>query len=151
MDALRRIVQVLRASAGAAEHALGVTGAQLFVLRELAATPHLSINELSTRTFTHQSSVSLVVQRLVRRKLVAKAVGRHDHRRVELRLTHAGRALLRAAAPAAQEHLLQAILHLPGNDRRALAEGLKAVAEQIDPKNGRAPMLFEEQPPPPKK
>src|SRR5690348_7076599 len=87
MDALRRIVQILRASAGAAQHDFGLTGAQLFVLEVLGAAPGMSVGELAARTFTHQSSVSLVVRRLVQRGLVLKAAARDDGRRVELRVT----------------------------------------------------------------
>src|SRR4051794_8130303 len=65
MDAIRRIVRVLRVSSRAAEKQVGLSGAQLFVLHKLADTPALSLNELADRTRTHQSSVSVVVQRLV--------------------------------------------------------------------------------------
>src|SRR5207245_8424988 len=109
-DALRRIVQVLRASAMAAEQEVGLTGAQMFVLRQLGAAPRSSIGEVAARTFTHQSTVSLVVQRLVRRELVSKAAARHDRRRMELTVTDAGRAILHSAPQAAQERLLDAVV-----------------------------------------
>src|SRR3954449_11206732 len=73
MDAIRRIVRVLRVSSRAAEKQGGLSGAQLFVLHKLADAPALSLNELADRTRTHQSSVSVVVQRLVDRELVARA------------------------------------------------------------------------------
>ena len=143
MDALRRIIQILRASAGAAQHDFGLTGAQLFVLEELGAAPGLSVNELAARTFTHQSSVSLVVQRLVRQGLVEKAGAPHDRRRVELKVTGAGRAIVRRAPHVAQQRLLEGIARLPARDRRALAKALAAIASHMgrDPRPAR--MLLE--------
>jgi DNA-binding MarR family transcriptional regulator len=67
LDSLRRIVQVLRESSRRAERQLGISGAQLFVLEKLAEAPSQSLNELAERTHTHQSSVSTVVARLVKR------------------------------------------------------------------------------------
>src|SRR5579885_2556290 len=72
VDALRRLVRELRDSARLAQGRTAITGAQLFVLRALAAEPGLSINELAERTMTHQSSVSVVVSRLVARGLVTR-------------------------------------------------------------------------------
>jgi tetratricopeptide (TPR) repeat protein len=62
---LREIVQALRESSRRAEQRLGISGAQLFVLEKLADAPSQSLNDLAARTFTHQSSVSTVVARLV--------------------------------------------------------------------------------------
>ena len=57
LNSLRRIVQGLRMTAHSVEWRLGITGAQLFVLRELAEAPGLSIRRLSERTYTDPSSV----------------------------------------------------------------------------------------------
>jgi hypothetical protein len=76
LDAIRRIVRVLRQSSARTERELGVGGAQLFVLHQLASAPAGSVNQLAARTYTHQSSVSVVVQRLVEQWLVARLVER---------------------------------------------------------------------------
>src|SRR5437763_1011424 len=59
MDAIRRIVRVLRVSSRACEKQVGLSGAQLFVLHKLEEAPALSLNQLADRTRTHQSSVSV--------------------------------------------------------------------------------------------
>src|ERR1700736_4643110 len=82
LDAFRRIVQMLRMSARDAEERVGLSGAQLFALQQLASMPGASVNDLAARTFTHQISVSLVLRRLVERGLVAKVSARDDGRRV---------------------------------------------------------------------
>src|SRR3954468_13732349 len=72
LDAIRRIISVLRRSSRRAETEVGLGAAQLFVLQQLAAAPAGSINELAERTYTHQSSVSVVVRRLVKDGLVER-------------------------------------------------------------------------------
>src|SRR5579871_4327328 len=121
LDAFRRIVQTLRASGRDIERKVGLSSAQLFALQQLAGMSGASINDLAARTFTHQSSVSVVVQRLVARKLVAKATAADDRRRVRLSVTDQGRALLRRSPEPVQERLIAGIAALPPNERRALA------------------------------
>ncbi len=90
LDAIRRIVQALRESSRLAESRVGLSGAQLFVLRTAAEVPGLSLNELAERTRTHQSSVSAVVTRLAREGLVQKRAADGDARRVESACRRAG-------------------------------------------------------------
>ena len=91
LDAVRRIVQTLRESSRAAEKAVGLSGAQLFVLQTLAEAPGLSLNELAARTHTHQSSVSTVVVAAGRARAGAARRRRPATRAaLELRLSAAG-------------------------------------------------------------
>lgn len=144
LDAFRSIVQALRLSAGA--RAAGVSSAQLFALQQIAEYPSLSINDLAARTFTHQSSVSVVVQRLVAQRMVAKIAPPDDRRKQCLALTARGRAAVRRAPKAVQQQLIAAIAALPSRDRRALVRSLETVARRVAPDifSTRAPMLFEE-------
>src|SRR5262245_6385901 len=80
LDAFRRIVQALRMNEGARGAARRVGSAQLFALQQIAEHPGASINDIAALTFTHQSSVSVVVQRLVRRGLAASVVASDDRR-----------------------------------------------------------------------
>src|SRR4029079_10230422 len=84
LDAIRRIVRARRESSRATEQSVGIGAAQLFVLQRLAGAPGLSLNELAARTFTHQSSVSVVVSRLVDRGLLTRARGGDDGRRIAI-------------------------------------------------------------------
>lgn len=146
LDGIRHVVRVLRVSARAAEHRVGVSGAQLYVLHQLAERPATSLNALAARTHTHQSSVSVVVARLVRRGLVERRVSAADGRRIELALTAAGRRLVRRAPAAAQERLVVALRRLPAADRARLAVGLSRLVRSLGVA-GRTPgMFFEEGP-----
>lgn len=142
LDAIRRIVRVLRVSSRAAEKQVGLSGAQLFVLHKLADAPALSLNELAGRTRTHQSSVSVVVQRLVDRGLVARVRSDADGRRLELSLTPQAKALLRKAPGAAQEKLVEALERMPAAGRRQLARLLHKLVHDTGIDGEAAEMFF---------
>jgi DNA-binding MarR family transcriptional regulator len=146
LDSIRRIVRALRESSRKTERSVGLGAAQLFVLQRLAGAPPLSINELADRTLTHQSSVSVVVSRLVRGGLVARTRAAADGRRVAITLTPAGRALLERAPAAAQDRLIGALglLGLPA--RRDLARHLGRLVEAMALPHHHPPMFFERAP-----
>jgi DNA-binding MarR family transcriptional regulator len=147
LDAIRRIVRALRESSRAAERTVGIGAAQLFVLHRLAAAPGLSLNELAARTFTHQSSVSVVVSRLVDRGLLTRTRGGDDGRRISISLTPAGRALLARAPAAAQDRLLAGLSLLGAGSRRQLADLLGRLVDSMALPERNPPMFFEAAPP----
>jgi DNA-binding MarR family transcriptional regulator len=144
LDALRQIVQTLRVGR-AGEQRAGLSSAQLFALQQIAEHPGASVNDVAALTFTHQSSVSVVIQRLVRQRLVAKVAASEDRRRHQLAVTVEGRRLLSRAPVAVQEHLIAAIAALGATERRVLARTLGKIARRIASGDGSAgpPMFFE--------
>lgn len=144
LDAIRIIVQSLRESSRAAEKHVGLSGAQLFVLRAVADIPGLSLNELADRTRTHQSTVSVIVAGLADRGLLARSAAAADARRVELRLSAAGRRRLQRAPHAAQERLIAAVDALPAAQRAQLATLLGAVVQRMAAHRQRPTMFFED-------
>src|ERR1051326_6050966 len=87
MNAVRSIVRAQRINTRAIELKMGISLAQLFVLQQLADRPSDSLNDLAERTATHQSSVSVVVRRLVERGLVSRTASSVDQRRLQMDLT----------------------------------------------------------------
>ena len=144
LDSIRRLVRMLRVSDRQAQAELGVSGAQLFVLTELGRTPSLSLNDLAARTLTDQSSVSVVVTRLVEASLITRDRDTRDARRLVLNLTRSGRALLQKAPPVAQERLLAVFDRLADDERKQFADTFEEIVENIGGDEGPAPMLFEE-------
>lgn len=144
LDALRRIVRALGISARTAERSVGVTGAQLLVLQLLRDAPARSLNELAMHTFTHQSTVSVVVDRLVTRGLVSRRRSRQDARRLQLTLTGAGREALRRSPPPAQAQMIAALQALPPRRRRDLAQSLETVVATMGLSLEPPGMLFDE-------
>jgi DNA-binding MarR family transcriptional regulator len=146
LDGIRLIVRALRESSRDAERAVGLSGAQLFVLQRLTGAPALSLNQLADRTLTHQSSVSVVVAKLARRGLVARTRAADDARRLEISLTAAGREVLGRAPAAAQDRLIAALAMLGPAARRSLAQDLGRLVDAMalpEDQQRNPPMFFE--------
>ncbi len=155
MDAIRRIVREIRLSSRAVEKSLGVSGAQLFVLQRLAAVAARggrapSIAELAEETATDPSSVSVVVSRLVARRLLVRRPSPLDGRRSEVAIPPAGLELLASAPPPpVQERLIAALTNISAAEREAVVSGLEAVVRELGAGEGAAPMLLEDEDPVP--
>jgi len=125
MDAIRCIVHAARVASRGTEMQFGLSGAQLFVLRKLADGKAASLNELAQRTLTHQSSVSVVVQKLVKSRMVSSAASPVDRRRIELSITPKGRRTIVNSPQGAPDKLIAALEKMPAPSRRQLADLLQ--------------------------
>lgn len=143
LNELRRLVQGLRASSHAVERELGISGAQLFVLRELAAEPGVSIRRVSERTLTDPSSVSTVVSRLVESGLVTRARQASDARASRLEISRKGAALLARAPEPYQARVIAALRGLAPRRLREFRLALREVVDALELERGEAPLFFE--------
>jgi DNA-binding MarR family transcriptional regulator len=140
---IRALIAVLQTSARAVESRSGLTNAQLFLLRQIAATDGLTINDLADRTSAAQSSVSVVVGRRVKSGRVRRGRGPARGSRLGYPRTARGRTtLLRAPAPTT-ERLLDALGRLEPGEVRSISRGLKALLAMLDESTEQRPLLFE--------
>jgi len=144
VNSLRRIVRALHRSHRLAEQKFELSAAQLLVLQRLAEVPSLSVNELADRTFTHQSTVSVVVTRLVGRGLVRRTRADDDARRAELVLTASGRLLLQRAMSSALAQLIDALDAMPTTRLRNIGGCLDGVVDALGVSAEPPGMFFEE-------
>ncbi len=143
MNAIRRIIHALQVGSHASQKNLGISGAQLFILQILGGGDVMSINELATRSCTHQSSVSVVARRLVEAKLVKRAASAVDGRRLDLSVTEAGRRLLKARMITPQERLIAALAQLEPKRLFELRSLLEEVVAACGFDSGPIAMFFE--------
>lgn len=144
LDSIRRIVRALRISSSSAEKQVGLSGAQLFVLQKLAdGGRSLSLNELARRTVTDQSSVSVVVQKLVKRGLVKSARSETDGRRIEMELTSAGRKITAKSSGAAQQRLIESLKTMKPAQRKKLAQLLDLLVHEAGIASATPSLFFE--------
>ena len=144
LDAFRRLTRHLRQADRQTEQRLGISGAQLFTLEQLGQSPAQSVNELAELTRTHQSSVSVVASRLVERGLAARRQSDNDARRVELRITSAGQALLRRSPATPQSRMITALERMPPGSLASLAELLDNMVEEMGAGGVQPTMFFED-------
>ncbi|HET9135365.1 MAG TPA: MarR family transcriptional regulator [Candidatus Kapabacteria bacterium] len=144
LNAIRRLVQTIRIASRDSEKNVGLSAAQLFVLRKLNEEGDLSLNDLADATLTHQSSVSVVVTKLVERGLIKRTRSNIDGRQLVLNVTVKGQALLRKAPKPAQDGLIVGIEMLDSKSRKDLDRSLARLVDILHlPIDKPAPMLFD--------
>ncbi len=143
LDDIRRLVQAIRLSSGNSEKDLGLSAAQLFVLHKLREENGLSINDLGERTLTHQSSVSVIVQKLEAKKLVKRTVSETDGRKFNVMLTAKGVALMKKAPPSIQDSLIAALAKMKPEMRRQFSLSFAVFLQKAGIK-GKASMMFDD-------
>lgn len=144
LNALRSIFRAIRLDTRSIELTMGISLAQLFVLQQLVERPADSLNDLAERTATHQSSVSVVVRRLVDRGYVSRTSSPSDKRRVEIAVTATGRELLAGAPVTIQMRLMSAVREMGRDEQHALAELLERWLRGAGVDGASPPMLGED-------
>jgi DNA-binding MarR family transcriptional regulator len=144
LQKVRAVVEGLSKSARSVENKTGVTNAQLFLLQQIRAGRHLTVNELAALAMTTQSTVSIVLSRLESKGLVKRTRSPVDRRSVVLQLTAAGKRLLRRAPRPATSEVLRALARLSEEELTAVSRGLGALGRELGLAVKPQSMLFEE-------
>ena len=129
--AWRRLAHAVRLSERLAERSTGLSGAQLFALRQLSNAPGCSLGELAELTVTHASSISVVVSRLLEKGLVTRDRDTVDARRLVLSVSPAGHRMLADAPESADHKLQQAMEALEPEARTELTRHLERLATAV--------------------
>lgn len=116
-----------------------LTPVQYAALAQIASEPGLDQATLASHIAHDRTTIGGVVDRLVEKGLVARAINRKDRRARELRVTDQGKQMLAAIAPAVAE--TQRIL-LSGLSEKEAAQFMKLFAKAIAALNdlSRAPL-----------
>lgn len=142
VQGLRRIVKALQTYSQDVRSAYGLTGPQLWALKTLQQHRRLSTGRLAAALAVHQSSVSILVDRLGRRGLVRRLRGRRDHRVVEIELTPRGAGLASDAPEPAQGRLLHALQAMPAREVGAIRHSVDRLVEAMEAADLHARFFF---------
>ena len=145
MSAIRSLIREMRVNTRAIESKAGMSLAQLFVLHCLAEKSADSLNELAVRTATHQSSVSVVVTRLLQKGYVSRTPSAVDRRRVLLEITPLGREMLSNAPATIQMRLISSLRTMAPDDATTLATLIRRWISGAGIDTSLAPMLGEDE------
>lgn len=115
----------------AVEKTCGISGSQLWILRDIAASPGTGVSRLAERLSIHQSTCSLLVEKLVSAGLVIKTRSTADQRRVGLEVTRSGKQLLKIAPGPAAGMLPEALRQLPDVALRTLQVNLDQLISHL--------------------
>jgi MarR family transcriptional regulator, organic hydroperoxide resistance regulator len=144
LNAFRNLVKALRVADRAGVKRYGLGSGQIFVLHELSRESPLSVNELAERTATDQSTVSVVVGKLVRKGFVARTRSGADARRAELALTTKGKHVLKKLPPPVQHLLMNAVRRLSADRAGDFAAILEDIVASLGAIDEFPPLFFQE-------
>jgi len=112
------------------EETCGISGSQLWIVREIQDLPGIGVSALAVKLSIHQSTCSQLVEALVARGYVTKARYAYDQRRVGLNLTKAALKALENTPGPAEGVLPKALSGLSNPSLTVLSSHLdKLIAE----------------------
>lgn len=121
----------------------GVSGAQLWALSEVGATPGLTISGLARKLSIHLSTSSNVLDKLEAQKLIRRERNKVDQRVVRVYLTAAGVRILRKAPQPVEGVIPNALRKMPASALKTLERDLGRLldlASVRDPEEGMKPL-----------
>jgi DNA-binding MarR family transcriptional regulator len=116
-------------------HDLGITGPQRLVLRVVGLLPGVSAGELAATLHVHPSTLTGVLQRLARQKLLDRIDDPRDRRRAVLRLTRAGVRANSIRIGTVESAIAEALKGVSAHDRSAARRALERIAEHLEPRD----------------
>ena len=125
----RTIFSAVRQHTQWVEAQCGISGAQLWVLYELAARPGLRVSELANALAIKRSTASNLLDKIEQRGLIRRERGSPDQRAVHLYLTDAGVAIMAKAPQPAQGVLIDSLNRLSADELAALDRGLSRLVD----------------------
>jgi DNA-binding MarR family transcriptional regulator len=111
---------------------LGVTGPQRLVIRIVGRFPGISAGQLARVLHLHPSTLTGILRRLERRRLVARRRDPRDGRRAVLGLSAAGRRLDVEASGTIEAIVTEALAALPRTGIEAVRNVLLGLAGRLD-------------------
>lgn len=113
------------------EATLGITGPQRLVLRIATEYPGLSAGELARVVHLHPSTITGILQRLVRKGLLRRERDQRDSRRIRLYSHTAAKGFVAASNVTVESAVTRALAHIPRDRVRHAREVLSAIAEAL--------------------
>lgn len=138
LEEFRVIFKSVRRQFSRVEKLAGVTGAQLWVLAEVARQPGIRVTVLARALAIHQSTASNLIERLQAQKLIERRRTDDDQRVVRLFLTATGRRILKRAPGPTAGLLPDALKQLPPTELKSLKEQLVRLTGLMPLKDSRA-------------
>lgn len=118
---------------------IGVTGPQRLVLRVVGLMPGISAGDLAELLHVHPSTLTGVLQRLIKQRLLSRSRDHADRRRAVLHLTARGARINTAATTTVETAISRVLEHTTDAQRAACRQVLDRIATELDNQVAPAP------------
>ncbi len=131
LQKFRIIVSAAQKYSQRVEKQLGVTGAQLWIMKEINVTPGLRVGEVAKKLAIHQTTASNLLDALEKKGMIEKTRQVTDQRIVNLSLTEKGKLLMKKAPEPVRGLLPEALSQMKGDDLLRLGESMDVLLQSI--------------------
>ncbi len=128
---LRKIIQAISLNSKDLSRRYGITGPQLIILNEIANHDSLSVTELARSISLSQATVTDILNRLEKRKLIERSRDDADRRRVNIRITDQCREILSQVPPPLQETFIERYAELAEWEQLMILTSFKRVVDLV--------------------
>ncbi len=111
MHQLWELMHALQVRSKRMARTLGVTGPQRLVIRLVGQRPNITARDLALTLGIHPSTLTGVLSRLERMKMIERTIDPSDRRRARFSLTDAGRQIDRVRKGTVEEAVRRALGH----------------------------------------
>jgi DNA-binding MarR family transcriptional regulator len=132
MAALRRIIRAIDLHSRSLVQRYGLTGPQLVVLKELVEASPRSVSELAAAVNLSQATVTGILDRLERKRMVERMRDSRDRRRVLVSPTPVAQEVLAGAPPLLQEHFIERFGSLPDWQQTQILSSLQRIVALME-------------------
>lgn len=130
--ALRQIIRATDLHSKQLAREIGLTTPQLLLLQMTAQLGHPTIGRLAREANLTQATVTTIIERMEKRNLVSRLRNEADRRRVNVRPTAEGQAILDRAPAMLQHDFTAKFKALPEWEQNFLISALQRVASLMD-------------------
>lgn len=130
--AIRRVIRATDLHSKHLAKTTGLTSPQILLLQTVRDKGEVTIGELATEISLSQATVTTIIDRLEKRKLVYRERSETDKRKVHAYLTDEGREVLRDAPTPLQEHFTRQFNDLHNWEQTMIISSLQRVAQMMD-------------------
>lgn len=144
VQGLRRIVKALHSYSQDVYRTYGLTAPQLWAMKTLQREGTMAAGQLALALAVHQSSLSILVDRLEKRGLVQRVRSQRDRRFVQIALTKRGAALSAMAPEPAQGRLLHGLRTMSRAEVKSIRRAVDRLVEVMEAGDTQARFFFSE-------
>jgi len=129
---LRRVIRATDLHSKYLAKTTGLTAPQILLLQTIRDKGQVTIGELASEISLSQATVTTILDRLEKRKLVYRERSSQDKRKVHAYLTDSGIETLQAAPTPLQEHFTRQFGDLQNWEQTMIIASLQRVAQMMD-------------------
>jgi len=136
LDFLRLLWSIehhLQSTSKRMEAELGITGPQRLLLKVVDEYPGISATEVANLMRLHPSTITGIIQRLAKKRLLVRARDPIDTRRVRLGVLPAARRFTRRSKGTVEDAVARALKRVPSGSVHAARHVLGAIAAALGP------------------